>query len=123
MDKTDRILLMYQLTNIIAELDLEHAERNGVHFNNGKAFIELMQNMLYFVNKHLWRPCSVEMPKSHDWVLVQVHDPDTEYIWISVGEYEEEENDWYVKGNGYQGNPAHYNVDAWMPLPEKWNGI
>lgn len=75
-----------------------------------------------------WIPCSVERPKNseHDWVLGQIREKDTGYLWIpKVVEYRENLDDWYCDELGWlKQSPVannRFEVVAWMPLPPLYN--
>lgn len=72
-----------------------------------------------------WIPCKERKPKNteHDWVLAQVREKPTRYLYLpKVLEYRESKDDWYSDelGGWLKDNPDDmWEVVAWMPLPEK----
>ena len=74
-----------------------------------------------------WIPVTEALPKNseHDWVLGQIMETDSGYLWIpKVVEYRESSDDWFEESIGWlKKNPDHaFEVIAWMPLPEPWRG-
>ena len=74
-----------------------------------------------------WTPVTEALPKNsgHDWVLGQIRETDSGYLWIpKVMEYRESSDDWFEESIGWlKKNPDHaFEVIAWMPLPEPWRG-
>lgn len=75
----------------------------------------------------LWIPCSIRKPDNRidDWVLVQIREADTGYLWIpKVAEYRAAKNDWYLEELGWLSDDpnSRFEVIAWMPLPEQYRG-
>ena len=74
-----------------------------------------------------WTACSEALPnnKEYDWVLGQIRETDSGYLWIPRQvEYREIKDDWYEDSIGWlKENPDHaFEVIAWMPLPESYRG-
>ena len=74
-----------------------------------------------------WIPVSEALPKNseHDWVLGQIRETDSGYLWIPRQvEYRQITDDWFEESIGwFKKNPDHaFEVIAWMPLPERWRG-
>ena len=74
-----------------------------------------------------WIPVNEALPNNaeHDWVLGQIRETDSGYLWIpKVVEYRELSDDWFEDSIGWlKKNPDHaFEVIAWMPLPEPWKG-
>ena len=74
-----------------------------------------------------WIPVTEALPKNsgRDWVLGQIRETDSGYLWIpKVVEYRESSDDWFEESIGWlKKNPDHaFEVIAWMPLPEPWRG-
>ena len=117
----DGRVLMFQLTNMIGNANLENIKAFGVHIDNGEPFLELIQNLLLFIHNHIWMPCDVKLPEDGENVIVFM-----------------ERDAWDLKGNFYRKTDVekgwqiggHWNVEgcsdvkglAWMPLPEPWDG-
>ena len=72
-----------------------------------------------------WIPVTEALPNNSDWVLGQIRETDSGYLWIPrVVEYREIKDDWYEDSIGWlKKNPDHaFEVIAWMPLPEPYRG-
>ena len=75
-----------------------------------------------------WIPCKERKPKNteHDWVLAQVMEKPNGYLYLpKVMEYRESKDDWYSDElwGWLKDNPDDmWEVVAWMPLPEKYEG-
>ena len=74
-----------------------------------------------------WIPVTEALPNNeeYDWVLGQIRETDSGYLWIPRQvEYREIKDDWYEDSIGWlKENPDHaFEVIAWMPLPEPWRG-
>ena len=74
-----------------------------------------------------WIPVTEALPNNeeYDWVLGQIRETDSGYLWIPRQvEYREIKDDWYEDSIGWlKKNPDHaFEVIAWMPLPEPWRG-
>ena len=74
-----------------------------------------------------WIPVTEALPKNseHDWVLGQIRETDSGYLWIPRQvEYRQITDDWFEESIGwFKKNPDHaFEVIAWMPLPERWRG-
>ena len=74
-----------------------------------------------------WISVSEALPNNeeYDWVLGQIRETDSGYLWIPRQvEYREIKDDWYEDSIGWlKENPDHaFEVIAWMPLPERWRG-
>ena len=72
-----------------------------------------------------WVPVDERKPdnKYDDWVIGQIREKDSGYLWIpSVVEYRESKDDWYVEGIGWLklNQDDAFEVIAWMPLPKKY---
>lgn len=72
-----------------------------------------------------WIPVSEALPdnEEYDWVLGQIRETDSGYLWIPRQvEYREIKDDWYEDSIGWlKKNPDHaFEVIAWMPLPEPY---
>lgn len=73
-----------------------------------------------------WIPVSEMLPSdcNEDWVLAQIIEPDTGYLWIPcVAEYRKGLDDWYTDSCGLEWVSKHegsFKVIAWMPLPEQY---
>ena len=70
-----------------------------------------------------WIPVTEALPdnEKYDWVLGQIRETDSGYLWIPRQvEYREIKDDWYEDSIGWlKENPDHaFEVIAWMPLPE-----
>ena len=70
-----------------------------------------------------WIPVTEALPNNeeYDWVLGQIRETDSGYLWIPRQvEYREIKDDWYEDSIGWlKENPDHaFEVIAWMPLPE-----
>ena len=71
-----------------------------------------------------WIPVREALPNS-DWVLGQIREKDSGYLWIPRQvEYRESRDDWYEESIGwFKEDPDHvFEVIAWMPLPEVYRG-
>lgn len=70
-----------------------------------------------------WIPVSERLPSDCgcDWVLAQIQEPDTGYLWIPcVAEYRKRKDDWYSDANDVgwlRNHEGAFKVIAWMPLP------
>lgn len=78
-------------------------------------------------NRWKWIPVTEALPNNeeYDWVLGQIRETDSGYLWIPRQvEYREIKDDWYEDSIGWlKENPDHaFEVIAWMPLPEPWKG-
>ena len=74
-----------------------------------------------------WIPVTEALPNNeeYDWVLGQIRETDSGYLWIPRQvEYREIKDDWYEDSIGWlKENPDHaFEVIAWMPLPERYRG-
>ena len=74
-----------------------------------------------------WIPVTEALPNNeeYDWVLGQIRETDSGYLWIPRQvEYREIKDDWYEDSIGWlKENPDHaFEVIAWMPLPESYKG-
>ena len=74
-----------------------------------------------------WIPVTEALPdnEKYDWVLGQIRETDSGYLWIPRQvEYREIKDDWYEDSIGWlKKNPDHaFEVIAWMPLPEPYRG-
>ena len=74
-----------------------------------------------------WIPVTEALPdnEEYDWVLGQIRETDSGYLWIPRQvEYREIKDDWYEDSIGWlKENPDHaFEVIAWMPLPEPYRG-
>ena len=74
-----------------------------------------------------WIPVTEALPKNseHDWVLGQIRETDSGYLWIPRQvEYRQITDDWFEESIGwFKKNPDHaFEVLAWMPLPEPYRG-
>ena len=74
-----------------------------------------------------WTPVTEALPNNeeYDWVLGQIRETDSGYLWIPRQvEYREIKDDWYEDSIGWlKENPDHaFEVIAWMPLPESYKG-
>ena len=74
-----------------------------------------------------WTPVTEALPNNeeYDWVLGQIRETDSGYLWIPRQvEYREIKDDWYEDSIGWlKENPDHaFEVIAWMPLPERYRG-
>lgn len=73
-----------------------------------------------------WIPVTKKLPSdcNKDWVLAQIIEPDTGYLWIPcVAEYRKEKDDWYSDSCGLgwlKDHNGEFKVIAWMPLPESY---
>lgn len=71
-----------------------------------------------------WIPVSERLPSDcgYDWVLAQIQEPDTGYLWLPcVAEYRKGIDDWFSDANDISWLRKHegaFKVIAWMPLPE-----
>ena len=124
----DGRVLMYQITEMVKNMDVESVREHGGTIKNGENFIELLQNLLLFIHNNIWMPCLVQKPKNeeHDWVLGQIVETDSGvFCTPRIVEYRESKDDWYEESIGwFKDNPDHaFDVIAWMPLPEKWDGM
>ena len=112
----DGRVLMFQLTNMIGNANLENIRAFGVHIDNGEPFLELIQNLLLFIHEHIWMPCSVKMPCEKDGkVLISM--PNGE---VRTGTHSE-----YSGGQWFIGDMMGIGCDdpiAWMPMPEPYKG-
>ena len=71
-----------------------------------------------------WISVREALPNS-DWVLGQIREKDSGYLWIPRQvEYRESRDDWYEESIGwFKEDPDHaFEVIAWMPLPEVYRG-
>ena len=78
-------------------------------------------------NRWKWIPVTEALPNNeeYDWVLGQIRETDSGYLWIPRQvEYREIKDDWYEDSIGWlKENPDHaFEVIAWMPLPERYRG-
>lgn len=75
-------------------------------------------------NLNKWIPVSEKLPSDcgYDWVLAQIQESDTGYLWIPcVAEYRKGIDDWFSDANDIGWLRKHegaFKVVAWMPLPE-----
>ena len=74
-----------------------------------------------------WIPVTEALPNNSDldWVLGQIRETDSGYLWIPRQvEYREAREDWFDEEIGWlKKNPDHaFEVIAWMPLPEPYRG-
>ena len=74
-----------------------------------------------------WIPVTEALPNNeeYDWVLGQIRETDSGYLWIPRQvEYREIKDDWYEDSIGWlKENPDHaFEAIAWMPLPESYKG-
>ena len=74
-----------------------------------------------------WTPVTEALPNNaeYDWVLGQIRETDSGYLWIPRQvEYREGKDDWYEESIGWlKENPDHaFEVIAWMPLPKVYRG-
>ena len=73
-----------------------------------------------------WIPVSEMLPSdcNEDWVLAQIIEPDTGYLWIPcVAEYRKGLDDWYTDSCGLEWVSKHegsFKVIAWTPLPKQY---
>ena len=89
------------------KLHASQMERSSQYYNNG------------------WLPVDEMKPDNNDWdwVIGQIREKDSGYLWIpNVVEYREAKDDWYIEGIGWlKSNPDDaFEVIAWMPLPKKY---
>ena len=97
-----------------------------------KCRMELLGMITAIETKHdelmpKWIPVSEALPNNeeYDWVLGQIRETDSGYLWIPRQvEYREIKDDWYEDSIGWlKENPDHaFEVIAWMPLPERYRG-
>ena len=85
----------------------------------------ILRNLPSAEPEQKWIPVTEALPKNleHDWVLGQIRETDSGYLWIpKVVEYRESSDDWFEESIGWlKKNPDHaFEVIAWMPLPEPW---
>ena len=75
-----------------------------------------------------WIPVTEKLPSdcNEDWVLVQIQETDTGYLWIPcVAEYRKDKDDWLTDRNELGWLKDHngvFKVTAWMPLPKQYIG-
>lgn len=73
-----------------------------------------------------WIPVSKSLPSDYgyDWVLAQIQEPDTGYLWIPcVAEYRKGIDDWFSDANDIgwlRNHKGEFKVIAWMPLPKRY---
>ena len=94
--------------------------------------IELLGMIIAIETKHnelmpKWIPVTEALPNNeeYDWVLGQIRETDSGYLWTPRQvEYREIKDDWYEDSIGWlKENPDHaFEVIAWMPLPERYRG-
>ena len=65
-----------------------------------------------------WIPCSERLPEPYDMVNITAKMPDHKEALVYMGSIDGSKQ-WYILG---VTNPNDYNVTAWMPLPEPWEG-
>ena len=87
----------------------------------------ILRNLPSAEPERKWIPVTEALPKNleHDWVLGQIRETDSGYLWIpKVVEYRESSDDWFEESIGWlKKNPDHaFEVIAWMPLPKPWRG-
>lgn len=73
-----------------------------------------------------WIPVEEALPSDYDcdWVLVQIVEPDTGFLWIPcIAEYRKDRDDWLSSNGGWlKDDNDLFKVIAWMPLPEQFSG-
>ena len=88
---------------------------------------KILENIPSAEPEQRWIPVTEALPNNeeYDWVLGQIRETDSGYLWIPRQvEYREIKDDWYEDSIGWlKKNPDHaFEVIAWMPLPEPWRG-
>ena len=88
---------------------------------------DIIENLPSAEPERKWIPVTEALPNNeeYDWVLGQIRETDSGYLWIPRQvEYREIKDDWYEDSIGWlKKNPDHaFEVIAWMPLPEPWRG-
>lgn len=71
-----------------------------------------------------WIPCSERLPEDSQFVLMTIRRMDKHYNhkpFISVGYITWNQSLWWCAHDG-DCEPNNVKVDAWMPLPEPWEG-
>ena len=77
------------------------------------------------VKNSQWIPVTEALPNNaeYDWVLGQIREKDSGYLWIPRQvEYRESRDDWYEESIGWFKENSDFEVIAWMPLPERYQG-
>lgn len=112
--------------NLISRQDAIKA-LGDAHFQNYGNAIMIIQDLPSAEPERKWIPVTEALPKNseHDWVLGQIRETDSGYLWIPCQvEYRQIKDDWYEESIGWmKENPDHaFEVIAWMPLPKPYRG-
>lgn len=117
------------MSDLIRREDVEEALQ-GLHVGDVRFFEKLRKALDAIPSaepERKWIPVSEALPNNeeYDWVLGQIRETDSGYLWIPRQvEYREIKDDWYEDSIGWlKENPDHaFEVIAWMPLPESYKG-
>lgn len=105
--------------------DLLMMELKGQRLPTWNEVYQAMNDVPSAEPEQRWIPVTEALPNNeeYDWVLGQIRETDSGYLWIPRQvEYREIKDDWYEDSIGWlKENPDHaFEVIAWMPLPKPY---